>query len=180
MEPTSQNNSINAIKDARKLFNERRSNLPRKEVNEIRKKLDRKEVVYNFLKEKEQKGSLTNKQKKVLKNIDRYFKNSKKGAFDGSYVLYESRVDKDSKLALYEYFDIIRPYLRDMIDNHQAGGEWKIQLTMRNIFVSFIDANETRVMLTKSDNIEIMSGIGTSDAINELFSSFSKRYHRKD
>ena len=60
------------IKEARKLFNERRSNISRKEINEIRKKLDRKEVVYNFLKEKEQKGSLTNKQKKVLKNIDRY------------------------------------------------------------------------------------------------------------
>ena len=51
MEPTSQNNGINAIKEARKLFNERRSNLPRKEINEIRKKLDRKEVVYSFLKE---------------------------------------------------------------------------------------------------------------------------------
>ena len=45
-----------------------------------------------------------------------------------------------------------------------------------NNFVSFIDANETRVMHTKSDNIEIMSGIETSDAINELFNSFSKRY----
>ena len=50
------------------------------------------------------------------------------------------------------------------------------QLTMRIIFVSFIDANETRVMHTRSDNIEIMSGIETSDAINELFNSFSKRY----
>ena len=75
-----------------------------------------------------------------------------------------------------EYFDIIRPYLGDMIDNHKARGEWKIQLTMQVIFVSFIDADETRVMDTKSDNIEIMSGIETSDAINELFKSFFKRY----
>ena len=99
-----------------------------------------------------------------------------KSAFDGSYMLYKSRGDKESKLAIYEYFHIIRPYLRDMIDNHKAGGESKIQLTMRIIFVSFIDVNETRVMHTKSDNIKIMSGIATSDAINELFSSFSKRY----
>ena len=91
-------------------------------------------------------------------------------------MLYESSEDKDSKLAIYQYFYIIRPYLRDMIDNHEARGEWKIQLTMRIIFVSFIDANETRVMHSKSDNIEIMSGIETSDAINELFNSFSKRY----
>ena len=105
---------------------------------------------------------------------DYYEPREVKSAFDGSYMLYESRGDKDSKLAIYEYFDIIRPYLRDMIDNHKARGEWKIQLTMRIIFVSFIDANETRVMHTKSDNIEIMSGIETSDAINELFNSFSK------
>ena len=65
-----------------------------------------------------------------------------KSAFIGSYVLYGSKGDKDSKLSIYEYFDIIRPYLRDMIDNHKARGEWKIQLTMRTIFVSFIDANE--------------------------------------
>ena len=207
MEPTSQNNGINAIKEARKLFNERRSNLSRKETNQIREKLYKKEVVYNFLKEKEQEGSLTNKQKKVLKNIGRYLKNFKKyleklqkyqynitygldylfneldegdyyeprevkSAFDGSYMLYESRGDKDSKLAIYEYFDIIRPYLRDMIDNHKARDEWKIQLTMSIIFVSFLD--ETREMHTKSDNITIMSGIETEDVINELFNTFRR------
>ena len=78
MESTSQNNSINAFKEARKLFNERRSNLLRKETNEIRKKLYKKEAVYNFLKEKVQKGTLTNREKRVLKNIDSYLKNFKK------------------------------------------------------------------------------------------------------
>ena len=63
-----------------------------------------------------------------------------------------------------------------MIDDLKAKGEWKIQLTMRIIFVSFADVNETRVMHTKSDNIVIMSGIETNDAINELFHSFAKRY----
>ena len=67
--PTS-NNDINAIQETRKLFNERRSNLSRKEINEIRKKLYKKEAVYNFLKEKEQEGSLTIRQKRVLKNND--------------------------------------------------------------------------------------------------------------
>ena len=99
-----------------------------------------------------------------------------KSAFDGSYMLYKSSGDKDSKLAICKYFDIIRPYLRDMINNDKARCEWKIQRTMRIIFVSFIDANETRVMHTKSDNIEIMSGIETSDAVNKLFNSFFKRY----
>ena len=77
MEFTSQNNSINTFKEARKLFNERRGNLLRKETNEIRKKLYKKEAVYNFLKEKEQKGSLTNRENRVLKKIDRYLKNFK-------------------------------------------------------------------------------------------------------
>ena len=72
MESTTINN---AIKEVRELFNELRSNLSREEINRIRKKLYKKEVVYNFLKEKEQEGSLTNKEKKVLKNIDKYLKN---------------------------------------------------------------------------------------------------------
>ena len=47
---------------------------------------------------------------------------------------------------------------------------------MQIIFVSFINANEPQVMHTKIDNIEIMNGIDTSDAINELIDSFMKRY----
>ena len=108
--------------------------------------------------------------------MDCYEPKEVKSAFDGSYVLYESKGDKDNNLSIDEYFDIIRPYLRDMIDNHQARGEWKIQLTMRIIFVSFTDTNETREMHTKSDNITITIDIETEDAINELFNTFHKRY----
>ena len=76
MESTTINININAIKEVRELFNELRSNLSREEINRIRKNLYKKEAVYNFLKEKEQEGSLTNKEKKVLKNIGRYPKAS--------------------------------------------------------------------------------------------------------
>ena len=41
-----------------------------------------------------------------------------------------------------------------MIDSHKARNEWKIQLSMRIIFISFADANETSEMHTKSDNIQ--------------------------
>ena len=75
MEPTSQDNSINAIKDISKLFNELRSNLSREETNRIGKKLYKKEDDYNFLKKKEQEGSLTNIQKNELRNVERYLKN---------------------------------------------------------------------------------------------------------
>ena len=205
------NNDINAFKEARKLLNKRKSNLLRKETNGIMKKLNKKEAAHNFLKEKEQKGSLTSRENRVLRNIDRYLKNFKKdldklqkyqdnitygldylfnelngedyyepkeikSAFDGSCMLYESRGDKDNKLALYEYFDMIRPYLKDMIDDYKSKGEWKIQITMRIIFISFIDKNETQVMHTKIDNNEIVNGTDTSDVINELIDSFMKRY----
>ena len=45
-----------------------------------------------------------------LNEEDYYEPKEIKSAFDGSYMLYESRGDKDNKLALYEYFDIIKPY----------------------------------------------------------------------
>ena len=66
-----------------------------------------------------------------------------------------------------------------MIDDYKSKGEWKTQLTMRIIFVSFIDKNETLVMHTKSDNIVIMSGSDTNDVINELFDSLFKRYQER-
>ena len=161
----------------------------------------KKKAVYNFLKEKD---GLTDKEKIVLKNISMYLKKLNndlkklqkyqdnitygldylfneedyykptevKSAFDVSYMFYESRGDKDAKLALYEYFDKIKPYLKD-IDDYKSKCEWKI---MRLIFISFIDKNETQVMHTKSDNVEIMNGTDTSDAINKLINSFMKIY----
>ena len=66
-----------------------------------------------------------------------------------------------------------------MIDDYKSKGEWKIQITMRIIFVSFIDKNETQVMHTKSDNVEIMNVTDTSDAINKLINSFTKRCREK-
>ena len=47
---------------------------------------------------------------------------------------------------------------------------------MRIIFISFIDKNQTQLMHTKSDNVEIMNGTDTNEAINKLINSFMKRY----
>ena len=63
-----------------------------------------------------------------------------------------------------------------MIDNHKAHGEWKIQLIIRIIFVSSLDTNKIHTIHTKSDNVEIMSGTETNEAINGLFNSFLRRY----
>ena len=48
-----------------------------------------------------------------------------KSAFNGNYVEYESRGENNDNLSLEEYLNIIRPYLRDMINNHKAHSEWK-------------------------------------------------------
>ena len=77
---------------------------------------------------------------------------------------------------LAEYLKIIRPYLRDMIDNHKTHSEWKIHLIMWINFISSLDTNEFRTLHTKSNNIEIMNGIETNDIINELFKYFLRRY----
>ena len=50
----------------------------------------------------------------------------------------------------------------------------EIQLTMQIIFISSLDTGEFCIMDSKSDNVEIMTGIETDDIINELFESFFK------
>ena len=145
--------------------------------NKIRKELSKKETIYNYLKEKDsltnkQKIVLKNISKylkklnndfkklykyqdNVMYDLDNLFNEEDyetkeiKSAFDGTHIVYESNGDKDAKLALWEYFDKIRPYLRDMIDYFKAEGEWKIELVMGIIFISFMDKNETQVMRTK-------------------------------
>ena len=149
MKSRATNNVINAIKEVKGLFNELGSNLSREEINRIRKELYKKEAVYNFLKEKDsltnkENDVLKNISKcleelnKDLKKLHKYQNNitygldylfneedyyrptEVKSAFDGNYVLYESRGDKDTNLALYEYFDKIKPYLKDMIDDYKS------------------------------------------------------------
>ena len=78
MKPTRQNNDINTIKDARNIFNELRNNLSHEETKRIRKKIRRIEAVHNVLKEKEQKDSLTSRQKNMLRNDERYLKDISK------------------------------------------------------------------------------------------------------
>ena len=74
MKSIRQSNNINAIKAVRKLFNDNRNNLSHEETKRIRKKLRRIEAVYSVLKDKENKGSLTSRQKNILRNDERYLK----------------------------------------------------------------------------------------------------------
>ena len=55
-----------------------------------------------------------------------------------------------------EYLNKIRSYLKDITDNLEKFGTWKIQLTIAIKFISSIDNDEEHVMHSKRDNIEIM------------------------
>ena len=72
------NNVINVIVDVRNALNDLRNNLSHEETRRIRKKLCSIKAVYNVLKDKEKKGSLTSKQKNVLLNDERYLKHISK------------------------------------------------------------------------------------------------------
>ena len=99
-----------------------------------------------------------------------------KSSFNNNYIQYESRGGKDKILTVNEYLDIIRPYLREMINDHKTQSEWKIQLTAAISFISSkSDSNETRFMHAKSDNIEIMMGSETREIIKKIFESLLKK-----
>ena len=100
------------------------------------------------------------------------------GAFDGSYIQYKNKKDKGKNLSIKEYLNIIKPYLSNIINDHETRGllkyhsvnkawleetssEWKIQLTMAINFISSNDSDEPRAMQTKSNNVEIMVGSET-------------------
>ena len=64
-----------------------------------------------------------------------------------------------------------------MINDYKIKGEWKIQLTAESNFTSLKpDSDETRIMHTKSDNTEIMTGSDMNEVIGELFKSLLQRY----
>ena len=46
-----------------------------------------------------------------------------KSAFNGNYIEYESKGDKNKNLSPKEYLDIIRPYLGDLINDHKTQSE---------------------------------------------------------
>ena len=62
--------------------------------------------------------------KRLFEGFDRdYYKPTKTDdSFDGeknSYIEYKSRGDRYENLSLEEYLDMIRPYLRDSINDHK-------------------------------------------------------------
>ena len=116
--------------------------------------------------------------------------------FNGNYVEYESKEDKDKTFSPKECLDMIRQYLSDIINNHKTPKnlrvhsinevidyetqfeEGKILLIMSISFISFKNSDETRIMITKNDNIEVMIGSETDDIIEDLFEPLLQKYQQ--
>ena len=62
--------------------------------------------------------------------------------------------------------------------NHNTKGEWKIQLSMTINFISSKDTNETRVMHSKTDNIEIRIGNKTHEIMQKVVDSLLQKYQK--
>ena len=77
-----------------------------------------------------------------------------------------SKGDRYENLSPKEYLNVIRPYLRDLINEHRPNGikynnsknnndnnrsEWNIQLTVQNSCISTKRFEETRTIYTKSE-----------------------------
>ena len=114
-----------------------------------------------------------------------------KGAFNSSYIQYESKGGKGKNLSIKKYLNMIKPYLSDITNDHksqekwriQPGNKtqsmWKIQLTMTINFISSKDFDETRTMHIKRYNVEIMMGSETDEITDDLFESFLQNYQER-
>ena len=95
------------IGETKKLFNNLRNNFSREEIKNHREKFHKKERVYNYLKGKD---SLTAKEIRVLKNIERYFKKLKKDL--NKVKIYEYKITHDirnlfNEIAKENYYQLI-------------------------------------------------------------------------
>ena len=104
-------------------------------------------------------------------------------SFKKNNKYYESRGDKDKKLSVEQYLDMIKPYLSDLINENKtiktSSNEWKIQINMYVNFVSSNDTGETRIIFVWSDNAEIKLGNETDDIIKRLINSFLNKYQNE-
>ena len=92
-----------------------------------------------------------------------------------NYIEYKSKGDRYENLSPKEYLNMIRPYLRDLINEHKPidesndddddddddtdHAEWKIQLSMQNS--STANFEETCTICSKSELVEIFMGSDT-------------------
>ena len=109
------------------------------------------------------------------------------------FIEYKSKGDRYENLSPKKYLNMIRPYLRDLTNEHKPidkpidesnenddtdRAEWKIQLTMQNSCISTKSFEETCTIYTKCEALEIFMGSDTNDDIDRLFNMLLQRFER--
>ena len=110
-----------------------------------------------------------------------------------NYIEYKSNGDRYENLSPKQYLDMIRPYLRDLINNHKTStesnnnnnsnsninntdrAECKIQLVMQNNFIPVKNFEDTCTIYSASKPAEIFMDSDTEDAIDKLFNTILGR-----
>ena len=106
---------------------------------------------------------------------DYYKPNLNKSGYNKNYAQHESKGDKI--LSLKEYFNLIEKYLRELIEEYKQKREWKVQLTIEvNFILLKPGSDETGIMYTRSDNIEIIFRDDNDAIIEQLFESLFQKY----
>ena len=148
----------------------------RQELKEIRKDLYEIKNKKGRLKSKKTKNNLNKLEERIYK-LNRYY--------DYNDVKYRGIRDIKDLFDLSISEDYYKPIIVNTAFNNNYiryeskgdKGEWKIQLTAEFNFISSIpDSDETRMMHTKSDNLEITIGSDTDEVIEDLFKSLLQRY----
>ena len=147
-----------------------------KETKSLNKAINNFKKLHEYLLNKE--ASIDNNTPYELDKLFEHYEYYKpivsRSSFEGNYVKYTSSGDFTSSIGVY--FENIKFYLSNLIYYYMLKGEWKIQLSMQISFISPTN-EETDIMHSKSDNIEIMRGIDTNNIVNRLIESFKQRYH---
>ena len=114
------------------------------------------------------------------------------GGKNNNYIEYSSRGDRYKNLSPEEYLDLIRPYLRDLMNNHKPTekinnnannsdterGKWKIQIIMQNNCISTRNFEDTRTIYSASKPVETFMGSDTNEAIGKLFNTLLQRFQQ--
>ena len=122
------------------------------------------------------------------------------GGRRNNYIEYTSRGDRYENLSPEKYLDMIRPYLKDLINYHKPTtrlsneennsdtnettnsdderGEWKIQLVMQNNCISIKSFEDTRTVYSASKPVEVFVGSNTDDATDALFDTVLQRFQK--
>ena len=97
-------------------------------------------------------------------------------SFNDNYIKYERNGDKNKTLSIKKYLNMIKPYLRDIIQDNKTQGELKIQLILIINFISSKDSDEIRTMHKKNNNIKIIMDNETDEIIEKHFESLLQKY----